>query len=72
MFEQFVPQVDAVPKADDVTLDRDIVLSVKSEKRICNFTNGYKIAKKNIFNSVNIIHWNVFTYNFISVQKHLL
>ena len=32
MFEQFVPQVDTVPEADDVTLDGDVVLAVKSEK----------------------------------------
>jgi len=32
VFEQFVPQVDAVPKADDVTLDCNVVLTVKSIK----------------------------------------
>jgi hypothetical protein len=33
MFEQFVPQVDPVPEADDVTLDGDVVLTVKSGKK---------------------------------------
>ncbi len=34
MFEQLVPQVDPVPEADDVTLDGDVVLTVKSKKKI--------------------------------------
>jgi len=32
MLEQFVPQVNPVPEADDVTLDGDVVLAVKSKK----------------------------------------
>lgn len=31
MLEQLVAEVDAVPEADDVALDGDVVLSVKPE-----------------------------------------
>ena len=31
MFEQLVAEVNAVPEADDVALDGDVVLSVKPE-----------------------------------------
>ena len=33
MLEQLVAEVDAVPEADDVPLDGDVVLAVKSGRR---------------------------------------